>query len=150
MMHRNALLAALLAGVVPSGAGTAICYHLSAGGDVSIAVYDAKGVLVRELLRAAPLGAGDHALPWDGRGRDDRPVPAGDYTWKLLETQGLHAEFLLSVGSNYPVGTDLSSSGGPGTHLAPYATAVDATGVYVAALQTENVESGLIKLDPEG
>ena len=129
---------------------TPIRYHLSRGGDVSLAVYDAHGILVREVLRAVPQKAGDHVVLWDGRGRDHALLPAGDYQWKLLETSGLHAEYLLSVGSNYPLGTNLSSSGGPGTHLAPFAVAADATGVYVGAFQTENIESALVKVSPDG
>ena len=130
--------------------GTPIRYHLARGGDVSLAVYGADGVLVREVLRAVPQKAGDHVVLWDGRGRDHALLPARDYQWKLLETSGLHAEYLLSVGSNYPLGTNLSSSGGPGTHLAPFAVAADATGVYVGAFQTENIESALVKVSPDG
>jgi hypothetical protein len=131
-------------------ASLSIRYQLASAGTVSLAAYDARGTLVRELLRAAPQPAGAHAVAWDGLDRGGRPVPPGVYNWKLLETGGLTAEYLLSVGSNYPLGTDLSSSGGPGTHLAPYAVAADATGVYVAALSTENIESGMIKLGPDG
>ena len=129
---------------------TPIRYHLSRGGDVSLAVYDGDGVLVREVLRAVPQEAGDHVVLWDGRGRDHAFLPTGDYHWKLLETSGLHAEYLLSVGSNYPLGTNLSSSGGPGTHLAPFTVAADATGVYIGAFQTENIESALVKVSPDG
>jgi hypothetical protein len=130
--------------------GAAIRYHLSRAGDVSLAVYDRQGVLVREVLRASPQAAGDHVARWDGRGRDHSLLPDGDYQWRLLETSGLHAEYLLSVGSNYPIGTNLSSSGGPGTHLAPFAVAADPTAVYVGAFQTENIESALVKVSRDG
>jgi hypothetical protein len=131
-------------------ATVSIPYRLAKAGQVSLAVYDDKGVLVRELLRAVPQGAGDHVVTWDGLGQDRKPAQPGGYGWKLLETQGLSAEYLLSVGSNYPMGTNLSSSGGPGTHLAPFAVTSDPSGVYIAALQTENIESGLVKLSPDG
>jgi hypothetical protein len=127
-----------------------LVYHLSSPGTVSVAVYDARGTLVRELLRAAPQSAGDHTLFWDGLDRDAKGVPSGKYGWKLLQTHGLSAQYLLSVGSNYPVGTNLSSSGGPGTHVSPYAVAEDETGIYISALQTENIETGLLKLSPDG
>jgi hypothetical protein len=127
-----------------------IAYRLSHAGKVSVAVYDAKGVLVREMQRALTQEAGEHALIWDGLDANGKGVPAGRYVWKLLQTGGLSVQYLLSVGSNYPIGTDLSSSGGPGTHVAPFTVARDDTGVYVAALQTENIESGLIKLSPDG
>ena len=144
-------IALFLLGVEPPGTATLpIRYRLAAAGNVSLAVYDARGALVRELLRATPQPPGDHAVEWDGRDRSGKPASPGTYGWKLLETRGLQAEYLLSVGSNYPVGTSLSSSGGPGTHLSPFAAASDGTGVYVGALSTENIESGLIKLSPDG
>lgn len=150
MKSSIAVLAVSLLGLDPIIGGTPIRYRLPAAGDVSLAIYDHEGTLVRELLRAAPQEAGDHLAVWDGRGRDGNPVPAGRYGWKLLDTPGLRAEYLLSVGANYPIGTDLSSSGGPGSHLSPFAVAADPSGVYVAALQTENLESGLVKLSPDG
>src|SRR5579862_1261198 len=154
-MHRRrysfAALPILLVLVGRSNAATyPITYHLAQAGKVSVALYDEKGKLVREMLRALPQDAGDHSLIWDGLDRDGKGAPAGGYTWKLLQTQGLSVEYLLIVGSNYPIGTSLSSSGGPGTHVAPFAVAVDGSGIYVAALQTENLESGLIKLSPDG
>ncbi|HVZ89461.1 MAG TPA: FlgD immunoglobulin-like domain containing protein [Polyangia bacterium] len=145
-----ALLTVLLAGLGPRRDGRPIRYSLAAAGDVSLAIYDQQGALVREILRADPQKAGEHLAVWDGLGRDGKPVPAGAYGWKLLETQGLHADYLLSLGANYPIGNDLSSSGGPGTHMSPFAVAADPTGIYVAALQTENIESGLIKLSRDG
>ena len=32
--------------------------------------------------------AGKHALVWDGLDRTGNSLPAGDYTWKLLQTTG--------------------------------------------------------------
>jgi hypothetical protein len=128
-----------------------ISYHLSQDGHVSLAVYDANGVLVREILRAVPQAAGDHTAVWDGLDRTGNGVPAGGYGWKLLSTPGgLTAHYQLKVGDNYPVGSDLPSSGGPGTHLGPYTVAADGSGTYVAANGIENLESVLIKIDNGG
>jgi hypothetical protein len=148
-MWRSAIAVLLLLPAAPTGGGP-IRYHLDAAGNVSLAVYDPGGRLVREVLRADPQAAGDHVVSWDGKTREGKPVPPGHYSWKLLETGGLSAQYLLSVGSNYPIGTDLSSSGGPGTHLSPFAVTADATGVYVAANQTENIETGIVKLSRDG
>jgi len=127
-----------------------INYHLSKPGKVSVAVYNADSQIVREILRAVPQDAGRHTLIWDGLDREGKGVPAGKYTWKLLQTPGLSAQFQLIVGANYPVGTDLSSSSGPGTHRSPYTVATDETGIYIAALNTENLETCLLKLSPDG
>src|SRR5215510_14601465 len=97
-----------------------INYPLSQASNVSVAVYNADGNLVREILRAVPQDAGKHTLIWDGLDREGKGVPPGEYAWKLLQTPGLSAQFQLIVGANYPVGTDLSSSSGPGTHRSPY------------------------------
>ena len=127
-----------------------IAYHLSEDVRVSINIYDASGAVVRELLRAVPQQAGDHTMVWDGLDRNGKAAPAGSYSWKLLGTPGLSAQYLAKVGDNYPIGGALSSSGGPGTHNAPFAVASDATGTYVAANGTENIDSALIKLGVDG
>jgi len=30
-----------------------------------------------------------------------KPVPPGEYEWRTLQTQGLHSEYLISVGERY-------------------------------------------------
>ena len=53
---------------------------------MSLAVYDAQGVLVREILRAVPQSAGEHVVDWDGTPSTESPSRTGPYGWKLLET----------------------------------------------------------------
>jgi hypothetical protein len=118
-------------------------------GNVSAAVYDAEGRLVRELLHAAPQGAGRHNLIWDGLDRDGNALPAGKYTWKLLQTPGLKATYLMSLGSNYPPGNDWRTACGPGTHNTPFGIAVDESGIYVSANTTENIETCMLKMTPD-
>jgi hypothetical protein len=127
-----------------------IPFELREPGRVSAAVYDANGLLVRELLHAVPGTAGKHFLAWDGLDRDGNSLPAGVYTWKLLQTPGLRASYLMSVGSSFPPGTDWNTACGPGTHATPFGIAADATGTYVAAHTTENIETCLLKLAPDG
>ena len=67
----------LTAGLLP---GTHIPFTLEKQGNVSAAVYDSNGRMVRELLHAAPMSAGSHSLIWDGLDRDGGALPAGDYT----------------------------------------------------------------------
>jgi hypothetical protein len=50
--------------------GDKITVTLDKPGNVSAAVYDAQGSLVRELMHAAPMNAGKHSLIWDGLDRD--------------------------------------------------------------------------------
>ena len=72
-------------------AAEVVPYTLEQPGRVSAAVYDADGRLVRELLHAAAQDAGKHSLVWDGLDRDGNSLPAGDSTWRLLQTPGLKA-----------------------------------------------------------
>ena len=127
-----------------------IPFTLAKPGNVSAAIYDTQGRMVRELVHAAPMNAGKHSLIWDGLDREGNALPAGDYAWKLLQTPGLKATYLMSLGSNFPPGDDWRTACGPGTHHTPFGIAVDETGVYVAAHTTENIETCMLKMSPDG
>ena len=101
---------------------------LSEDGNVSLAIYDAQGKQVRALLCAQPQAKGQITVPWDGLDEKGRPVPAGTYGWKLLQTQGLHAEYIVTLGTNPSPASDTW----PGNHGGASAVAVDDTGMYVA------------------
>jgi len=148
----RALLILLILGVslATRAATHIITYRLTQAGRVSLNVYDAKGIVVRELLRARLQPAGEHTVMWDGLDRDGKCMPAGAYTWKLLQTQGLSSHYLLSLGSNYPIGADWRNACGPGTHGTPFGVAVDDTGIYISANTTENIETCSLKLSPDG
>ena len=130
--------------------GDKITVTLDKPGNVSAAVYDAQGSLVRELMHAAPMNAGKHSLIWDGLDRDGNALPVGDYTWKILQTPGLKATYLMSLGSNFPPGDRWNTACGPGTHHSPFGIAVDETGIYVSAHTTENIETCMLKMTPDG
>ena len=102
-----------------------ISFDVERPGRVSAAVYDAEGKLVRELLQGTTVSAGTQTVIWDGLGRNGESLPAGEYTWKSLETPGLKAKYLLSVGTNFPPGTEWNTACGPGTHEAPFGVAGD-------------------------
>lgn len=128
-----------------------IRYKLRNPGKVSVAIYDSQGRIVRELARGVPRKAGRHEELWDTRDNSGKPLPAGDYTWKLLATPGLSIRYVMSFGSNYPIkeSDPWWALGGPGTHGGPQAVACDDSGFYVATF-TENIEACLIKLSPDG
>ncbi|MDH4037417.1 MAG: choice-of-anchor B family protein [Candidatus Krumholzibacteria bacterium] len=62
----------------PFGAETSIRYSLGVAAEVSAAVYDAAGRLVRR-LHAGDQPAGEHAVAWDGRSDAGVAVPSGVY-----------------------------------------------------------------------
>lgn len=66
----------------PFARGTRVAFDLAEPAAVRLRVHDAAGRLVGTLAERA-LGAGPHAVSWDGRGRDGEPVPAGVYFLSL-------------------------------------------------------------------
>ncbi len=104
-----------------------INYTLKKGARVSAAVYDADGRMVRELARDEPQLAGSHTLYWDGLDQAGRVLPRGKYQWRLLQTQGVQAEYLFSLGTSFG---DLPW---PGQHGGPTAVAVAGDDIYMAA-----------------
>lgn len=114
--------------------GAELNFTLEAAGQTSAAVYDESNRLVRTLLTGAELEAGDHTLIWDGLDRDGDPVPAGDFTLKVLQAEGLCAEYITSLGINpgtTAYDTWLGTDGGV------TAVAADASGLYLVAQNSE-------------
>ena len=77
----------------PFNPRTRIRFSTQSAGVVELAVFDARGALVRT-LHAAELPAGDQDFLWDGQDQDGHPVASGVYILRLLsdsrrETQKL-------------------------------------------------------------
>ena len=72
-------------------AGGAAGSPITAGSDVSINIFNSGGRLVRTLYRGSRLAWGqyDLATQWDGRDNAGVLVPAGNYTARLIQHQGL-------------------------------------------------------------
>lgn len=62
----------------PSAGSVHIRYVIPSAGDVSIAVIDLQGRLVRQVV-SGPMGAGPHGAAWDGRNDSGTALPAGLY-----------------------------------------------------------------------
>lgn len=105
----------------------AVTYRLLREGNVSAAIYDGKGRMIREMLRAEPQKAGEQSVAWDGLDMEGKPAPAGTYEWRVLETAGLRSEYLMSVG------TSVGSGWWTGNHGGPAFVAVEADSFVTAA-----------------
>lgn len=71
----------------PFNPRTDLRFALEGQGTVSLAVYDARGRLVRDLgARAYP--AGEHAVAWDGRDASGRGAATGVYYVRMVTTGG--------------------------------------------------------------
>ena len=77
--------------------------------------------------------AGTFSVDLVAEDEQGNPVPAGTYTWKLLMTQGLRAEYLLTLGTNPMAPWDTW----PGNHHGAMSVAVDEGGMYVATTSGE-------------
>ncbi len=141
MHHRLLLLLCALA-LLTAASAVPITYTLPRDARVSLAVYDAQGRQVRTLLNADPQMRGAHTLTWDGLDRDGAPVPAGAYNWRMLTTQGLQAEYLLSLG------TSTGPRAWPAQHGGLMAVTCDGTHFAVTAgLSEGSPQSVLLDLD---
>jgi len=74
----------------PTDAGRlAIGVDLAVPGELSLAIYDVRGRLLKELVRGGNYGAGEHRIVWDGRDRLGRQMGSGVY---LVHGRSGHAE----------------------------------------------------------
>ncbi len=71
----------------PARAGATVHFVLARAGDVQVAVHDAGGRAVR-VLHDGRLPAGPHALAWDGRDAQGRPLDTGVYLVRLTCPDG--------------------------------------------------------------
>lgn len=108
-----------------------VSFVLEKPGNVSVAIYDQRGIQVRTLRHAEPLAAGKHEIVWDGLDRNGQPVAAGEYHWKLLQTQGLTAEFLMNLGTS-------TIEHWPANHGGPTASAVVGDQLVMTAGNSES------------
>lgn len=126
--------------------GMLLSFTLEHSGQVSAAIYDLGGKMVRTLLEGVSLEAGSHEVVWDGLDRDGDVMPQGEYTLKLLQGDGLRAEYVTSLGIN-PGSNDYDTW--VGNHDGGSSIAVDSTGMYIAAQVTETAPV-LIKQSLDG
>jgi len=70
----------------PFNPSTTIHFSLPSEMEVSLAVYNIKGQLVRELLNGF-MPAGEHHIEWDGRDADNRIQSSGVYFYKLQNSE---------------------------------------------------------------
>jgi len=89
-----------LASTPASADGVPIRYTLERDGKVSLNVYNDAGQLVRRLHVGDDMAAGEHTASWDGLNDSGAPVAPGAYTWRLVNSPGLKAQYLTSLGTS--------------------------------------------------
>jgi hypothetical protein len=150
-------------GVVLAAPTGKISFRVDQAGKVSLAVYDSAGQMVRTLLNAVPYAAGTHTVDWNGKNDAGTTLAAGSYSFKLLQTPGLSAEYLMTLQTTLPIGSTWNNyrhwygsyplnedrEVGIGNHSGPTAITSDATGIYVSSGVSETT-SQAIKLSWDG
>lgn len=135
---------------VRPSAAIPIRYKLAKPGKVSINIYDERGAVVCELLHVAQRAAGDHLEVWNGLDRFGKPVAPSKYSWKMLSTPGLRAEYLAKVGTNFTLRPNADWwQQAAGDISGPGCVFVDDSGMYISAA-SENIGPGLVKQTLDG
>jgi hypothetical protein len=154
-MHRSILIGSVLSLVAILGmaqgadSGSWIDVDVPPGAHVTIAINDANGHRVRNLVADVPSSGGTRRFVWDGLDDEGRALPAGEYRWVGLTRGDLHVVYrgAFTHGSPpWPHGT----SGGWGADHAP-ATAVVRVGDHVLfGSHTTEGGSGIHMADLDG
>jgi len=102
-----------------------IPYSTPQAGLLTLAIDDAGGRRVRNLIAREPRGAGAQAERWDLADENGRPVPAGTYRWKAITAPELELRYEMSVYPNVTVNHPensawLNGPDGPGGWLADH------------------------------
>jgi hypothetical protein len=128
-----------------------ITFTLAQPTNVSLAVTDKAGHILRTCLGAAPMATGKQTYLWDGLDDYDRPVPAGEYRWKLLTQEGFEQKYVCDVGvsGNPPYQNAAGTGGWAGDYSCPSYVKIDGDQVV---LGTGNGEAATITIgtDLEG
>lgn len=128
-----------------------LSYDLPKDARVSVAIEDASGKRIRNLVPGLPRKAGRNVEKWDGLDDTGNPVEPGDYVFKALYHDGIRANYALSFANpgNPSWQTDDGRGAFYGDHTEPEGVA--AAGDFVA-LATPMGEAGkhLIATDLEG
>jgi hypothetical protein len=127
-----------------SAAAGQVGFRVDQPGKVSLAIYDTSGQMVRTLLNAKTYAAGAYSVAWDGKNDAGAALAAGSYSFKLLQTPGLRAEYLMTLQTTLPIGNAwVDRELGLGNHDGPTSVATDANGIYIGTGGAENIANAL-------
>ncbi len=81
----------------PFNPSTTINYDLPRMANISLAVYDVSGRLVKTLLDHEYQNAGRRSIIWDGTDENDNPVNSGVYLYKLQTTNIVKTKRMILI-----------------------------------------------------
>ena len=136
------------------GAELEVAITSPGAGYVSLAVHDAEGRLVRTLLAAEPVQAGERRTVWDATSDLGLPVEAGEYSLRgIYFEEQPEAEFVLKVGKsgNPPYRTPDGRGDWGGNLGFPSALAANSDSVVMVYSCVEDPQiTGIQQMDAEG
>lgn len=99
----------------------AFTYQVPEDSEITVAISDAQGAVVRSLVAQGKRRAGENVERWDGFGSDGKPLAAGTYTWKGVYHEPITTKYVMSVHNSGQPGyqTDEPSSGWGADHGTP-------------------------------
>lgn len=102
-----------------------IVYELPKDAKVTLAIDDASGKRIRNLTAALPRKAGRNMEKWDGLDDEGKAVAPGEYAFKVVYHDGIHANYVMSFACpGMPTWETVDGTGGfYGNHSAPEAAA---------------------------
>ena len=126
-----------------------ISYELPSDRDVTIAIDNAQGVRVRNLFGQYPRTKGAHTDHWDGLDDRGNPVPAGDYTARVVDHEPVSLKFLNSVynSATPPWRTETGEKVWGSNHGNPTTAATRGNVILLGFTGTEGT-SGTIRINP--
>ena len=110
------------------------------GGKATIAIEDAKGNRIRNLVSGQPMTKGPHRIEWDGMDEQGNIVPAGAYRWRAVSHPGITPDYLFSFYNqgNPPWRNGSPSSNWLSDHTNAVAAATYEDRVYLGAPISES------------
>ncbi|MCX7597960.1 MAG: hypothetical protein N2512_03700, partial [Armatimonadetes bacterium] len=129
----------------------AVRYRLPRAGEVTIAINDARGRRVRNLLAGVSRKAGDNVEWWDGCDDAGRLVPPGIYQASGVSHAPLHLRYQFTVywSGRTPWLTPDGTGGWLSDHAPPCSVAVLDDRVFVGAVVAESGHT-IMALDLDG
>ncbi len=139
---------------LPKEISIAVPYSAPSDGFLSLALFNDKGQLVRSLLYAKPVKAGNGSVVWDGTSDLGVPQPAGKYSTKsIFFKDKVKLEYVMTVGKsgNPPYRTPDGKGDWGGNLGAPAAICSNSDSVMMVwGCVEDNQITGIQQMDSEG
>ncbi|MDB5175027.1 MAG: hypothetical protein JWN51_3800 [Phycisphaerales bacterium] len=138
----------------PQEVALTVPFTAPSDGFLSMAIYNEHGQLVRSLLCARPVKAGDGSIIWDGTSDLGIPQPAGSFSTKaIFFTEKPKAQYVMTVGKsgNPPYRTPDGKGDWGGNLGGPAAICSNSQSIMMVwSCVEDNQVTGIQQMDADG